>query len=64
MSCTEEKKQNPNEPIHLFIIGGVGTCKNFTKMFLIQILIRFYNKHPQLNHFKKIVHGIYWRNNI
>jgi hypothetical protein len=47
------KKQNPNEPIHLFIIRGVGTCKNFTLMFLIKILICFYNKHPHLNHLKK-----------
>jgi hypothetical protein len=30
----KRKKQNPNEPIHLFIIGGVGTCKTFTLMFL------------------------------
>ncbi len=26
MSCIE-KKQNPNEPFHLFITRGVGTCK-------------------------------------
>jgi hypothetical protein len=35
------KEKNPNEPIHLFIIGGVGTCKTFTLMFFIQILICF-----------------------
>jgi hypothetical protein len=28
-----EKKQNPNEPIHLFINGGVGMGKIFTLMF-------------------------------
>jgi hypothetical protein len=28
------KKQNPNEPFHLFIIEGVGTNKTFT---LIQV---------------------------
>jgi len=40
MSCIG-KKQNPNEPIHLFIIvGGIGTSKTFTLMFLIQSLIR------------------------
>ncbi len=39
MSCIE-KKQNPNEPIHLFIIvGGIGTSKTFTLIFLIQALI-------------------------
>jgi hypothetical protein len=35
------KKQNPNEPIHLFINGGVGMGKIFTLMFLIQALIHF-----------------------
>jgi hypothetical protein len=39
MSCIG-KKQNPNEPIHLFIIvGGIGTSKTFTLMLLIQALI-------------------------
>jgi hypothetical protein len=44
-----KKKQNPNEPFHLFIIGGVDTCKTFTLMLLIQALLYFYNKHTQLN---------------
>ncbi len=26
------KKQNPNEPLHLFINEGVGTSKTFTLM--------------------------------
>ncbi len=30
------KKQNPNEPIHLLIIGGVGIGKSFTLMFLFK----------------------------
>jgi hypothetical protein len=64
MSCTK-KKQNPNEPIHLFITRGVGTGKTFTLMFLIQALIFFCNKHPQLDPFKKnFTHDIYWKNNI
>jgi hypothetical protein len=51
------KKQNPNEPIHLFITRGVGS---FILMFLIQALICFYNKHPHSYLFiKKIAHGIY-----
>ncbi len=33
------RKKNPNEPIHLFIIGNVG--KIFTLMLLIQALIHF-----------------------
>jgi pantothenate kinase-related protein Tda10 len=45
MLCLE-KKQNPNEPLHLFIIGGAGIGKNFTLMLLIQGLLQFYNKHP------------------
>jgi hypothetical protein len=47
----DKKKQNPNEPIHLLITGGAG--KTFTLMFLIQALIRFYNKHPHSNLSKK-----------
>jgi hypothetical protein len=41
MSCTE-KKQNPNEPIHLFITRGASIGKTFTLMFLIQALICFF----------------------
>jgi hypothetical protein len=47
------KKQNPNEPIHLFIIGGASTCKTLTLMFLIQALIHFYDKHPHLDLLEK-----------
>jgi len=36
MLCIK-KKQNPNEPIHLFIIGGVGIGKTFTLMFLCKL---------------------------
>ncbi len=32
MSCTGKINKNPNEPIHLFIIGGASTCKTFTLM--------------------------------
>ncbi len=39
------KKQNPNEPLHLCIIGGVRTSKTFMLMLLIQGLLHFYNKH-------------------
>jgi hypothetical protein len=42
-------KQNPNEPIHLFITRSANRGKNFTLMFLIQALIRFYNRHPHLD---------------
>jgi hypothetical protein len=41
----------PNEPIHLFITGGVGTSKIFTLMLLIQALIHFYNRHLHSNLF-------------
>ncbi len=34
MSCIE-KKQNPNEPIHTFIVGGLNISRIFTLMFLI-----------------------------
>ncbi len=49
MMSSTEKKQNPNEPIHLFIIGGVITRKTFTLMLLIQALIHFYNRHLHSN---------------
>ncbi len=52
MSCIE--KQNPNEPIHLFITRGVGTNRTFALMFLIQTLICFYNRHPNLDPLKKM----------
>jgi hypothetical protein len=52
MSCTKNNK-NPNEPIHLFITRGVGICKTFTLMLLIQALIHFYNRHPHSNPFFK-----------
>jgi len=52
VSCIE-RKQNPNEPIHLFITKSVGTSKTFTLMLLIQALICFYNKHLHLDHLKK-----------
>jgi hypothetical protein len=45
VSCID-KKQNPNEPIHLFITGGASIGKTFTLMVLIQALICFYNWHP------------------
>jgi hypothetical protein len=51
MSWTKKKKQNPIEPIHLFIIGGAD--KTFILMFLIQALIRFYNRHPHSSPLKK-----------
>jgi len=47
------RKKNPNEPLHLFIIGGVGIGKNFMLMLLIQGLVHFYNKHLELDLFKK-----------
>ncbi len=39
-------KQNPNEPLHLFIITHVGKSKTFMLMLLIQGLFYYYNKHP------------------
>jgi hypothetical protein len=39
-------KNNPNEPLHLFLTRGVGICKIFTLMLLIQGLLCFYDKHP------------------
>ena len=47
------KKQRPEEPIRLFITGGAGTGKTFTLMLLIQALLRFYNRHPDSDPFKK-----------
>jgi hypothetical protein len=43
------KKQNLNEPFHLFVIGGVHTSKTFKLMLFIQGLLCVYNKHPQSN---------------
>ncbi len=54
MSCIE-RKQNPNEPIHLFIIRGADIGKTFTLMILIQALICFYNRHPHSDPLKKKV---------
>ncbi len=34
-----KKKQNPNEPLHLFITGGAGICKIFMLMLLIPGLL-------------------------
>jgi hypothetical protein len=50
------KKQNPNEPLYLFLITIVGTWKTFTLMLLIQGQLCFYNKHLQLDPFKKTLH--------
>ncbi len=50
-----EKKQNSNEPLHLFITKGVGKDKIFMLMLLIQGLLHFYNKHLESNLFKKII---------
>jgi hypothetical protein len=47
------KKQNRNELLHLFIIGGVGIGKYFISMLVIQGLVHFYNKHPKLDLSKK-----------
>ncbi len=49
------KSQNPNEPIHLFIVGGAALGKTFTLVFIIQALICFNNIHPQLYLLKKKV---------
>jgi hypothetical protein len=53
------KKQNPNEPLHLFFTEGVSIGKNFMLILLIQGLLRFYNKHPQSNPSKNITHGMH-----
>jgi hypothetical protein len=47
------KKQNSNEPFHLFITKGVGIGQTFMFMLLIQGLLHFYNKHLESNLFKK-----------
>lgn len=48
MNVMQGKKQNQDESIHLFIIGGAGIRKNFT---LIQGLSHFYKTHLELNLF-------------
>ncbi len=35
---------HPNQPIHLFFIGGASTCKTFTFLLFIQGLLKHYNK--------------------
>jgi ribosomal protein L27 len=47
------EKKNLNEKTHLFITKNVNIGKNFTIMFLIQVLLHFYNKHLQLNPLRK-----------
>lgn len=42
ISCI--KKMYLNIPIHLFMIGGVGSSKNFIFKLIIQGLLRLYNK--------------------
>ncbi len=37
MLCIE-RKQNPNEPIHLFITRGANIGTTFTLMFLIPLI--------------------------
>jgi hypothetical protein len=44
MSCVE-RKQNPNELIHLFITRGASIGTTFTLMLLIQALIFLKNRH-------------------
>jgi hypothetical protein len=59
------KKQNPNEPLHLFLTKGVGTFKTFTLTLLIEGLLYFYSKHLQLYPSKKnIIHDIHLKSNI
>lgn len=54
------KKENLNEPIHLFITRGVDIGKIFTIMFVIQGLLCFYNIHLQSNPSKQsFVQGIH-----
>ncbi len=48
-----QKKQNPNEPTHLFITRSATISKTFTLMLLIEALIIFFNKHPHSNPFLK-----------
>jgi hypothetical protein len=54
-----KKKQNPNEPLHMFFIEGVGIGKTFMLMLLIQGLLCFYYKHPQSNLSKNIIHDMH-----
>jgi hypothetical protein len=35
---------NPNEPLSIFLIGGVGTRKTFTLMVIIQGFLQYYFK--------------------
>ncbi len=48
-----KKKHNANESLHTFITGGASTSKTFISMPSIQSLLCFYNKHPQLDLYKK-----------
>ncbi len=46
-------KKNLNEKTHLFITKNANIGKNFTLMFLIQVLLHFCNKHLQLDPLRK-----------
>jgi chromosomal replication initiation ATPase DnaA len=41
-------KNNPNNPIHLFLIGGVGIGKTFVLRLINQELKQLYNKDLSL----------------
>jgi hypothetical protein len=47
LSCI--KKMYLNIPIHLFLIGGVGSSKTFIFKLIIQGLLRLYNKDLSLD---------------
>jgi hypothetical protein len=40
-----KKCLNMHTPVHLFLTGGVGTCKTFTVKALFQMLIRIYDSN-------------------
>lgn len=62
MNVMYRRKQNQDESIHLFIIGGASIRKTFT---LIQGLLDFYKIHPQSNLSKKNIFSCHTlKNNI
>jgi len=46
-------RMHPNQPIHLFLIGGTSTDKTFTLLLLIHGFSRHYNRKLGSNPLKK-----------
>jgi hypothetical protein len=52
-NCMYKKRMHMNQPIHLFLIGGAGTGKTFTLLFMIQGFLRHCNKKISYNPLKQ-----------